>query len=449
MATVDEIFASAMGVDNSVEGHIVIGRDRIVRVPDTLKRLAVQYDHNIETVTFDCPRYWDEHDMSKMSVYINYIRADKVSDVYPAKNVRVDATDDTIMHFDWTISRNVSEASGKIVFLVCVKKADEEGYEQNHWNSERCTDCYVSEGLEIEESVIELMPDLIERWYEEVIKMSNETSAELTAKVDDKIAEVDEKIVELTNSVTDVNQSVDKVNNAISDLTDTVDNKISEVDGVVSEATDALNKKASELTETVDKAIDNLTTTVEDAITSANEKVENTTNELLAAKEAGEFNGATFTPIVSENGDLSWSNDKGLTNPETVNIKGARGDDGVSPVITVTPITDGHRITITDANGTQSIDVKNGVVEFTDTSALDEYMNEYVVIGDTEPTSGPKFWFDTSARSVIEHIIMLQLGEFTEDAAVVAKMDETDYSVTNASEPTETSVKDTYAIQIN
>lgn len=39
-------------------------------------------------------------------------------------------------------------------------------------------------------------------------------------------------------------------------------------------------------------------------------------------------NGATFTPNVSENGDLSWTNDKGLENPETVNIKGPKGDKG-------------------------------------------------------------------------------------------------------------------------
>lgn len=33
-------------------------------------------------------------------------------------------------------------------------------------------------------------------------------------------------------------------------------------------------------------------------------------------------NGATFTPHVDDDGNLSWSNDKGLKNPETVNIKG-------------------------------------------------------------------------------------------------------------------------------
>lgn len=38
--------------------------------------------------------------------------------------------------------------------------------------------------------------------------------------------------------------------------------------------------------------------------------------------------GATFTPSVDAAGNLSWSNDKGLTNPPTVNIKGPKGDKG-------------------------------------------------------------------------------------------------------------------------
>ena len=39
-------------------------------------------------------------------------------------------------------------------------------------------------------------------------------------------------------------------------------------------------------------------------------------------------NGATFTPALDANGNLSWSNDKGLANPTTVNIKGPKGDQG-------------------------------------------------------------------------------------------------------------------------
>lgn len=39
--------------------------------------------------------------------------------------------------------------------------------------------------------------------------------------------------------------------------------------------------------------------------------------------------GATFIPAVSEDGVISWTNDKGLENPKPVNIKGPNGEDYV------------------------------------------------------------------------------------------------------------------------
>ena len=39
-------------------------------------------------------------------------------------------------------------------------------------------------------------------------------------------------------------------------------------------------------------------------------------------------NGATFIPNVDTDGNLSWTNDKELENPTTINIKGAKGDKG-------------------------------------------------------------------------------------------------------------------------
>lgn len=73
--------------------------------------------------------------------------------------------------------------------------------------------------------------------------------------------------------------------------------------------------------------------------------------------------GATFTPSVSADGIISWTNDKEFPNPEPVNIKGKDGkdgQDGTSPVVSVSSITGGHRITITDANGTKTATVKDG-----------------------------------------------------------------------------------------
>ena len=43
--------------------------------------------------------------------------------------------------------------------------------------------------------------------------------------------------------------------------------------------------------------------------------------------------GATFIPSVDDKGNLSWTNDKELENPTTVNIKGKDGANGLTPFI--------------------------------------------------------------------------------------------------------------------
>lgn len=403
MSRAEELLNTLAGDDSSpvlrlanpeTEPHVVVGDDRFITVPKELQRIAVQFDHDVETVTFDCPRYWDGLDMSQLFVYINYMRKDRITGCYKATNVTVDETDSNIMHFDWTISKNVSQVKGELRFLVCIKKADEEGNEVNHWNSELNTQMYVSEGLETGEAIAARYPDIILQWEEDV------------------------------QQVKDI---------------------------------------------------------------------------LLAAKEAGEFNGATYVPSVDLDGNLSWTNEVGLPNPEPVNIKGyspvisvreiesgreliitdqkqsqtvqildgedgyspvilvqeieggrkliitdqrqsqtvtimdgidgvsptittenikggvhvtitdvtgtksfdmlngTDGDDGVSPSISIVPISGGHRVNITDASGTQSFDVMDGTQEISE--AVINYMDSFVYIGEIEPASGPILWLDTSATS--------------------------------------------------
>lgn len=175
--TTDEI--ATYTANGSDEPHIVIGSDRIITVPDELKRIAVQFDHNIETVVFDCPRYWDEHDMSEMAVYINYKDPNEEKGYYQATDVTVDDTDSNIMHFSWTISKHLTLAPGPITFLVCVKKTDNTGEEVNHWNSELNKDMYVSEGLEIDETVL---PDNITP-QEETIEITKNGSIDITPDI--------------------------------------------------------------------------------------------------------------------------------------------------------------------------------------------------------------------------------------------------------------------------
>ena len=144
----------------SNEPHIVVNPDRTITVPDELKSIAVQYDNNVETVTFDCPRYWDEHDFSTMNIYITYKRPDGHVGRCEVKNLCVDDTDDSMIHFDWTISNDVTLVSGKISFLICIKNLKTDV--RPHWNSRQSQDLNIEPGMEIYEDVSEQNPDAIE-----------------------------------------------------------------------------------------------------------------------------------------------------------------------------------------------------------------------------------------------------------------------------------------------
>lgn len=173
------------------EPHIVIGNDRIITVPESLKRIAVQYDHNVETVTFDCPRYWDGLDMSKMVVYINYRLPNRILGSYVADNVAVDESDTNLMHFTWTISRNVTGTEGNISFLVCIKKTDSDGNEENHWNSELNNTIYVSKGLETTETIAESHPDVITNLLVRIGNMEAIVTPEVKSWLGDKLLATD------------------------------------------------------------------------------------------------------------------------------------------------------------------------------------------------------------------------------------------------------------------
>lgn len=179
------------------EPHIVIGKDRFITIPDELKRIAVQYDHNIKTVTFDCPRYWDEHDLSKMILYANYMRADSYSDACPMDNIRVDEEDDTVIHFDWTITRHVTLINGPLSFLICAKYTDEDGNEENHWNSELNQDMTVSKGLECQESILLAYPDIITK----MLLRINAISVSEFVMVDDGKGNVEIKGIGLSRAI--------------------------------------------------------------------------------------------------------------------------------------------------------------------------------------------------------------------------------------------------------
>lgn len=169
--------------------HIIINKDRTVVVPDSVRKIGIQYDHKVNTLTFDCPRYADDNqsiDLSRMAIYINFSRNDKTKGSVAATNVFVDPEDPEIMHFDFVITRSVTLVNGPIICLVCAKSTDAEGMEDNHWNSELFNKLSVGEGMEAEEELTEEEIDYITSLLQEI----NTTHAEV-ADIDTRVEDLE------------------------------------------------------------------------------------------------------------------------------------------------------------------------------------------------------------------------------------------------------------------
>ena len=463
MSKADELLNSLSEDDISLqlanpetEPHIIIGEDRVISVPKELQRIAVQYDHDVETVTFDCPRYWDDLDMSKLNIYINYMRKDRYIGCYKATDITVDDADSNIMHFNWKISRNVSEVVGELKFLVCIKKSDAEGYEVNHWNSELNTEMYISQGLEAEESIFDAYPDIISQWEDEVnavkqilldardsgeldgatftpsvdeagnLSWTNDKGRENPATVNIKGYSPSVSVKEIAGGkqliIIDYNGSktVDILNGT--NGTDGVDGyspsvSVNEITGgkqlVIIDrngrkTVDILN--GTNGTNGVDGyspriVVRDVTGGKELDITDSNGtqtvRILNGVNGTNGVDGENGYSPKVVISTIAGGHRLVVTDASGSQTFDVMDgtdgqdgTPGTNGTDGVSPVVTVTNISGGHRVTITDKNGAKSFDVMDGTTEISD--AVKDYISTYMYIGEAEPTSGPVLWFDTT-----------------------------------------------------
>ena len=101
----------------------------------------------------------------------------------------------------------------------------------------------------------------------------------------------------------------------------------------------------------LDNLIDEVTKL--DVLVTKNEKKrEEYYQEIQKKVDNGDFNGATFTPSVDTEGNISWTNDKNLPNPTTQNIKGPKGPKGDTYNLTEQDKKDISSITVESSEST-------------------------------------------------------------------------------------------------
>ena len=149
----------------------------------------MQYDHNSEQLTFEIPRFVEGHDMSLCnSIRVNYININKSTreqhpGVYEVSDIKVE--EDNII-FSWLVSRNATQYIGPLNFLIKFMCFDENDYITYEWHTDIFKSASVSTGMNNEESIEEVYPDILEKWKSDVLA---EEASRVTAESERVTAE--------------------------------------------------------------------------------------------------------------------------------------------------------------------------------------------------------------------------------------------------------------------
>lgn len=313
---------------------------RQILIPSSVKNIGVESDDKVRILHFRLPRYYCTTDLSEFAIRINYENAKGGGDLYDVKNPTVE---DDLIKFDWIVGRYAVTYKGNVVFNVCLRDATD-GVINREFNTTIAT-LPVLQGLETGEAIIEQHVDILEQWRADLFG----TGDTVEQQIRDVGAEVSASIPASVNQYVADNADALKGDNGAT-FTPAVSTS-----GVISWTNDkglsnpaAVNIKGPKGdTGAGFKVLDYYSTAsaLASAVTnpSAGDAYGVGTAEPYdiyiysptkgwvnngALQGAKGESGATFTPSVSSAGELSWTNDKGLTNPTPVNIKGDKGESG-------------------------------------------------------------------------------------------------------------------------
>ena len=157
----EELFAMAQAMDTEEYCMLESDTSRVIVVPDRYKTFGVEEDTNVERVKFKFPKVvGDNVDLTTLDLRINFQNASGGLDKYVVDDVA--EADDGYITFSWVIQDGVTPQSGQISFVVQAVKATEDGTTEKKWSTTLNKIGQVLEGLEVDETIAQQNPDIIE-----------------------------------------------------------------------------------------------------------------------------------------------------------------------------------------------------------------------------------------------------------------------------------------------
>ena len=170
----------------------------------------------------------------------------------------------------------------------------------------------------------------------------------------------------------------------------------------------------------------NAKNSAETAQQSAKTAKQNVESALQEAKDSGEFDG--YTPVKGKDyfdgkdgvsATHSWSGTvltvTSASGTSSADLKGGKGDDGVSPTVQVSQQTNGAKVTITDKDGEQSFTISNGKSVYAHIYEvpaghivnLEDAAGEHIfeVKDGYTPVKGEDYWTEEDKQALVNDVL--------------------------------------------
>lgn len=146
---------------------------RVISNENNTKSLIQQNDHDSEIFTFELDRYVEGHDMTLANVVqVHYNNVDSTKrfsskGLYEVQDLAL-SEDETKVIFSWKVSQAATVYKGSLNFIIMFICVEEGGYIVYRWNTGINNSISVGESIDNSDVVIEIFPDIIEQWREEI-----------------------------------------------------------------------------------------------------------------------------------------------------------------------------------------------------------------------------------------------------------------------------------------
>lgn len=163
--------------------HPIIDSDKLFVIDPITRAITsqqdkiriMQFDHNSERFTFQCPKVIEGHDMSLCNkVEIHFINIDSITKaqntgLYESKDLKLGADDQKVI-CSWLISSNATQLAGSLHFIIRYL-CEEDGVITYSWNTDMYKGILVGTGINASALFEAEYVDVIEQWKSSVMQI--------------------------------------------------------------------------------------------------------------------------------------------------------------------------------------------------------------------------------------------------------------------------------------